>query len=139
MKPDPLPEGTLDSLQRLMRVIEAFRALKRTMPAQYIHTFSLIARNEGLSVVEYAERANVSVSVMSRHILDIGDYARNRSNGFGLVTSRPNPMELRKHEVWLTAKGKALAHKIDRIIRTSSPNQVDALDAHSWQLDDAAT
>jgi DNA-binding HxlR family transcriptional regulator len=32
--------------------------------------------------------------------------------GFGLVTYRSNPTELRKHEYVLTDKGRALAHKI---------------------------
>jgi hypothetical protein len=82
------------------------------MPAQYIHTFLLVVLNEGKSVSEYAAMANVSISVMSRHLQDIGDYTRDRSNGFKLVMQRPNPMALRKHEIFLTTAGRALANEI---------------------------
>jgi hypothetical protein len=35
--------------------------------------------------------------------------------GLRLMYSRPNPDELRKHEVWLSPVGKALAKKILRL------------------------
>jgi predicted transcriptional regulator len=34
--------------------------------------------------------------------------------GFGLVTYRANPMELRKHEYMLTDKGRSILHQITR-------------------------
>jgi DNA-binding MarR family transcriptional regulator len=80
-----------------------------TMPLQYITAFLMVARAEGKSVTEYAEIAGVSTSVMSRHLLDIGDRSRTHEPGYGLVTSRPNPTELRRHEIFLTPKGRALA------------------------------
>jgi DNA-binding MarR family transcriptional regulator len=52
---------------------------------------------------------------MSRHILDLGDRTRYMEAGLGLMYSRPNPNELRKHEVGLTPTGKALAKKILRL------------------------
>jgi DNA-binding MarR family transcriptional regulator len=88
------------------------------MPAQYIRTFLLVAEEQGLGVIDYAQRAGVSVSVMSRHLLDIGERNRHMEDGFGLVTYRPNPMELRKHEYFLTDKGRTLLHKITRHIET---------------------
>jgi DNA-binding MarR family transcriptional regulator len=84
------------------------------MPLQYVTTFLLVALNEGRGVTEYAEMAGVSQSVMSRHLLDIGERDRYMEKGFGLITYRPNPFELRKHEVFLTDKGRALAHEIVR-------------------------
>jgi hypothetical protein len=51
---------------------------------------------------------------MSRHLLDIGERNRHMDHGFGLVTSRSNPFELRKHEFTLTDKGRALLHEIAR-------------------------
>jgi len=84
------------------------------MPLQYATAFLLVAQNEGLGVGEYAERAGVSVSVMSRHLLDIGQRNRHMEEGFGLVTYRANPMELRRHEYTLTDRGRALAHQICR-------------------------
>jgi DNA-binding MarR family transcriptional regulator len=73
-----------------------------------------VAEEEGLGVIDYAKRAGVSTSVMSRHLLDIGERDRYMEDGFGLVTYRPNPRELRKHEYFLTDRGRALVHKINR-------------------------
>jgi len=81
---------------------------------QYVTAFLLVTEEEGLGVGDYAKRAGVSVSVMSRHLLDIGERNRKMEAGFGLVTYRANPLELRKHEYMLTDKGRALLHQITR-------------------------
>jgi DNA-binding MarR family transcriptional regulator len=65
-------------------------------------------------VRDYAERSDVSASVMSRHLLDIGERNRHMQPGWGLVTYRPNPLELRKLEYWLTPKGRLLLHAVAR-------------------------
>ena len=101
-------------MRQLLGALEAFFSLRETMPAQYIRAFLLVAEKEGLGVVDYARRAGVSMSVMSRHLLDIGERNRYMEEGFGLVTHRRKPMELRKHEYFLTDKGRALLHKVIR-------------------------
>jgi DNA-binding MarR family transcriptional regulator len=106
------------AVRGLMGSLEPFRALRGTMPLQYVIAFLLVAEEEGLGVGEYAQRAGVSVSVMSRHLLDIGDRNRHMEEGFGLVTYRANPVELRKHEYMLTDKGRALLHKCTRAHRS---------------------
>src|SRR5262249_52410389 len=85
-------------LGKLLTALAPFRAIRGTMPLQYVNTFLLVALNEGKSVNDYAAMAGVSQSVMSRHLLDIGERNRHMEKGFGLVTYRPNPTELRKHE-----------------------------------------
>lgn len=102
------------AIKNFLAAIEAFRAIRPTMPLQYVVAFLLVAMDEGLGVSEYAERAGVSMSVMSRHLLDIGERNRHMEEGFGLVTARQNPMELRKNEVFLTSKGKAVLRQIIR-------------------------
>jgi DNA-binding MarR family transcriptional regulator len=109
-----LSDGEKKAVRSLMGALEPFKALRSTMPLQYVTAFLLVAQEEGLGVGDYAERAGVSVSVMSRHLLDIGERNRSMEDGFGLVTYRANPMELRKHEYALTEKGRALAHSILR-------------------------
>jgi hypothetical protein len=92
----------------LRQVHEMFnKELRRDIPAQYINSFALVAENEGLTVNEYAERSGVSKSVMSRHLLDIGDRFRDGKPGFGLVTSRPKIEDNRAHEVLLTERAGA--------------------------------
>ena len=110
-----LSELEIRSAVLSLSVMDVYLELRATMPAQYIRTFLLVAANEGLSVTEYAVLANTSKSVMSRHILDIGERDRHMQEGFGLVTYRPNPLELRRHEVFLTDKGRAMLYRIARI------------------------
>ncbi len=109
-----LAKDERDAVKALLAALEPFRALRATMPLQYVSAFLMVASEEGLGVGDYAERAGVSVSVMSRHLLDIGDRNRHMEEGFGLVTYRANPMELRKHEYMLTDKGRALAYQLAR-------------------------
>jgi DNA-binding MarR family transcriptional regulator len=63
-------------------------------------------------VNDYAKQAGVNKSVMSRHLLDIGPRMRNQSTGFGLVEGRRSLEEMRRVEVYLTAKGRRLAERI---------------------------
>jgi DNA-binding MarR family transcriptional regulator len=111
-----LPDEDRKRVRAVLGALEPFFAVRGTMPAQYIKAFLLVAEEEGLGVIDYAQRAGVSVSVMSRHLLDIGDRNRHMEEGFGLITHRVNPMELRKHEYFLTDKGRSLLHKVLRHI-----------------------
>lgn len=110
----PLDDDAQRVAGNLLAALEPFRAIRSTMPLQYVTAFLLVAQDEGKGVTEYAAQAGVSVSVMSRHLLDIGDRNRHMEEGFGLVTYRPHPMNLRQHEYMLTDKGRALAHQILR-------------------------
>lgn len=114
-----LSDEERSAVRGMLGALEPFRALRLTMPLQYVMAFLLVAEEEGLGVGDYAKRAGVSVSVMSRHLLDIGERNRDMEPGFGLVMYRNNPMELRKHEYFLTDKGRAVLHKIQRAWRTS--------------------
>jgi DNA-binding transcriptional ArsR family regulator len=112
-----LEDADKSDLRKLLVALEPFRALRATMPLQYVYAFLQVALDEGKSVQEYAQRAGVSHSVMSRHLLDIGDRNRHMEEGFGLVTYRPNPMELRKHEFFLTEKGRRVANTVIHTLR----------------------
>lgn len=112
-----LPEEDQAAVKGMLGAVEPFRALRATMPLQYVVAFLLVAEEEGLGVGDYAKRAGVSISVMSRHLLDIGERNRDGTAGFGLVTYRSNPLELRKHEYMLADKGRALLHKLTRALK----------------------
>jgi DNA-binding MarR family transcriptional regulator len=102
------------AVKRMLTEMGAFLKYRSTMPAQYITAFLLVAEEEGLGVADYAKRAGVSVSVMSRHLLDIGPRNRNMKEGYEWVEYRSNPMELRKHEYTLTDRGRAILHHLVR-------------------------
>ena len=57
------------------------------------------------------------MATMSTNLLDIGDRNRHMEEGFGLVTARNNPMNLREKEYFLTDKGRALAFQLERNMR----------------------
>jgi hypothetical protein len=50
--------------------LKGFTGIRDTMPLQYVMSFLLVALDDGQSVGEYARRAGVSESVMSRHLLE---------------------------------------------------------------------
>ena len=114
-----LPEEELSAVRGLLGALEPFFALKGTLPTRCVQAFLLVAEEEGLSVGEYARRANMSMSTMSRNLLDIGDRNRHMEEGMGLVTGRANSMNLREKEYFLTDKGRALAHAISRQMRNA--------------------
>lgn len=104
-------------LAAALHALEPFRSIRRTLPMQYMHAFLLVALDEGLGVMEYARQAGVAQSVMSRHLLDLGDRSRYGGPGYGLVTTRPDPLNLRRHRVTLTDKGREIASQIMRAIQ----------------------
>ena len=111
MKPT-VTEEEAKVLKGLERALMAFRLLNDTMPLQYVITFLAVATDEGKGVKDYAERLGVNSTTMSRHLLDIGPRNRQMTDGYGLVQYRPNPMELRKHEYYITPKGRQLLNHI---------------------------
>lgn len=112
-----LNDGEKAEIKSLFNTLGLFRAIRRDMPLQYVITLLIVALDEGQSVMEYARTLGISPSVMSRHLLDIGERNRRMAEGFGLVTYRPNPMNLREHQVFLTPKGQALIHQVIRSLR----------------------
>jgi hypothetical protein len=86
------------------------------MPLQHAYTFLLVALNEGQGVMEYAEKAGVAQTVMTRQLLDIGSQNRKREPGYGLVMQRLDPLNLRRHQTFLTKEGRALLHELPSVV-----------------------
>lgn len=104
-------------LDKVSGLFQAFRALDPTMPLQLAYTFILCATYEGESVGDIARRAGFALSTTSRHILDLGEYDRNKNPGYQLVESRTDPMELRRKTVHLTPKGRNLINQLISTMR----------------------
>lgn len=111
MKPQ-VEQDEREALSKLMGSLSVFKILKETMPLQYVLTFLAVATDEGKSVREYAQVLGVNATTMSRHLLDIGPRNRQMTEGYNLVAYRANPFELRKHEYYITPKGKTLIRQI---------------------------
>ena len=108
-----------EKLRRLLSALAHFRQLNETMPLQYVISFLIVATNEGQGVKDYSKMLGVNPTTMSRHLLDIGPRNRQMNDGYGLVQCRPNATDLRKHEYFITPKGKLLLDKILRYLGTS--------------------
>lgn len=103
----------------LRLALQNFTALRPTMPLQYVMTFLLVAEMEGKGVQEYADINGVSQTVMTRHLLDIGERNRAREEGFGLITQERDPLDLRRHHARVTVKGKGIMHRIMQALKTA--------------------
>lgn len=112
MKPLVTKEEELRALRRLINSLRTFRMLKDTMPLQYVMSFLAVAMDEGKGVKDYAAMLDVNTTTMSRHLLDIGPRNRLMQEGYGLIQYRADPLELRKHQYYLTPKGKQLLNHV---------------------------
>ena len=89
----------------------------RDMPASKVMTLLTVALKEGLTVDDYAKRARISPTTMSRHLLDLGDIDRNKVPGLGLVEGRTNITNQRERIYQLTPKGRSLVTKVAGALR----------------------
>jgi DNA-binding MarR family transcriptional regulator len=97
----------------------ALRAIRRTMPMQHAYAFLLVALEEGLGVQEYAARAGVTQAVMTRILFALSSRGRRHNPDCGLVQQAVDLRDSRRHQTFLTTKGKALTHEIVRSIRSN--------------------
>ena len=105
-------------LCRCLLFMDAFRAVRRIMPMQHAYTFLLVALEEGRGVQKYAKRAGVTQAVMTRILFALGSRSQGRERGYGLVQQGIDTEDARKHQTFLTAKGKALMREIVRLVRS---------------------
>jgi DNA-binding MarR family transcriptional regulator len=102
-------------VRTMLSALEPFFRIRGTMPASAIQAFLLVAEKEGASVGEYAKRAGIPATTMSRHLLDIGPQTRNHQDGAGLIQRVSNDLNLRERLYFLTPKGRALLAKMQRV------------------------
>ena len=111
-----------DNLHKCLLLMEAFRAIRRTMPLQQAYVFLLVALEEGHSVSEYAKRAGTTQAVMTRILFALGASSQGRAPGYGLVQQAIHPKDPRRTQTFLTMKGKKFTHDIVRLIRSDRPH-----------------
>lgn len=99
--------------RKLLRALEPVRG----MPALKIVSLFTVAMKEGLTVDDYAKRASMSPTTMSRHLLDLGEVDRNGKPGLGLVDGRINVTNQREKIYGLTPKGRSLVTKVAGALR----------------------
>jgi DNA-binding MarR family transcriptional regulator len=100
------------AITQILALLDPLFAIRATLPARAIQAFLLVAQKEGLSVGEYAKRAGLSPTTMSRNLLDMGERDRNYEEGAGLVEGKENVLNRREKLYSLTPKGRALLASI---------------------------
>lgn len=93
--------------QSLLRTLAPLRELTVSQAMSLLE----VALDEGRTVNDYAKRAAISPTTMSRHLLDLGDRTRKMAPGLGLVEGRDNIMNRREKIYGLTPKGRTLLAK----------------------------
>lgn len=110
-------DGQLAVIRTMLFGLDPFFRIRSTMPASAIQAFLLVAEKEGLTVGEYAKKAGISPTTMSRHLLDMGERDRDGEAGAGLVEGRENILNRREKVYHLTAKGRAFLSSITQRVR----------------------
>jgi DNA-binding MarR family transcriptional regulator len=112
-----------DAQRKLLRAqlnaLKPFRAVRETMPLQYVTAFLLVATEEHLNVSEYAKRAGTSQSLMTRHLADLGAVNRYHEDGFDLVEGYEDIMDRRNRLMRLTTRGKHVAWEMCEALKNA--------------------
>jgi DNA-binding MarR family transcriptional regulator len=94
------------SISEGLQFLSKLREIDSDMPMAQAHCLLLIAKNEGLSLKELADRADVGMASASRYISKFSKPMSGRK-GLGLVIATEDPLERRKKIIELTPKGRA--------------------------------
>lgn len=103
-----------DPLKQLMKSLEILRGLDSDMPLAQALCLLLIAKHEGLSLKDLAEKAGIGMASASRYVAYFGKprASLGHKDGMGLVVATEDPLERRKKTISLTAKGRAIINKL---------------------------
>jgi DNA-binding MarR family transcriptional regulator len=96
----------------VMRSLKEFMEVNPSMPVSQAYVLTLVANNEGLSLVELSNLSGLRNATISRYLLDLSDRLRTGEDGYKLVTREIDPMELRRNMYTLAPKGRHLLKRV---------------------------
>lgn len=106
-----------ETLDPLVRVLEALRTLDPDLPIQYALSFLTIAQNEGLSIRDLSERLGIAQSSASRNVAALSKWHSFGKAGHDLVQAEEDPRERRRKIITLTDRGRDLAVQLSGLIQ----------------------
>ena len=106
----------IDSIKRMTKALNVFRALYADIPTTTVDVFLQVAIRPGISSKELLDRVGASQSAISRHLAMLGDYSWRGNEGLGLVDLIEDPTNRRTKVAFLKPKGQALAAKLVAIL-----------------------
>lgn len=108
-------------LGRLSAAIDEFRSLYPDAPILSFQVFLMIATHQGISSPELIRQLNVSQSSISRHLMILSTWTwQDKRPGLDLIETVEDAMDRRTKISILTAKGRALACSLIRILEPDS-------------------
>ncbi len=105
----------------MKKALEHLLSVHRTISLQLAVTYLHVALDEGLTVSALAARCNVSNTVMSRHLRDLGSVNRHWKTGLELVavTQRVHG-DRREYRVILSQRGAMVARQMIAALRPAT-------------------
>jgi DNA-binding MarR family transcriptional regulator len=103
----------------ILQALHVIRALDPRVSVNEVIAFLYAAENEGLTVQELAGLAGFTQSTASRSLRALGpqDSPWSQPPSLGLLQAYLNPRDGRSHVIQLTAGGRQVRDRLDRIIR----------------------
>lgn len=98
-------------IQSFIETMEILRSLDSEFPIQHAISLGIISLNPGLSLTELADKANLTLSTISRIVGALSDH---RANGrpHELIEVRVCESERRRKALFLTPKGESFLKQI---------------------------
>lgn len=104
-------------IRALLLALRPFIKAKPTIPLSYVITALTVALDENEGVAEYAKACNMSATVMTRHLLDLGERNRLKEPGLGWIQQERDLLDLRKHRARFTSIGAALLRDVIQALK----------------------
>lgn len=102
----------------VLEVVDMFLHINPRMPLRSLQAFLQVAAHPGLNVSEHAEISGLSMSTMSRNLLDLSDSHRSYDSGYRLIETRGDEGDQRGKRYYLTKRGRKMVddamEKIER-------------------------
>ena len=111
----------------ILQALHVLKALDARISVNEVIAFLYAAENEGLTVQEMAYVSGLTQSTASRSLRALGPPGSDwsQSPALDLVEAYLNPNDARSHVIQLSAKGREMRERLDRIIRQSVTIQPD--------------
>lgn len=106
---------TDEPLKKFIKILNALREIDPEFPIQYALCLSLISKNEGLSLTQLADEAELTLSTISRIVSALSsDHAKFAR--YNLLELRVCDTERRKKEIYLSKRGQKFLNKIESLL-----------------------
>jgi hypothetical protein len=116
-KIEPIEPQDKRVIETLMSALKPFNDFRGIVPLPYVLSFLAVVREEGKPIGVYARELDLERFSIGRYFQNLGDRGRRGTPGLGLVKVKRTRAYPFKTEVYLTAKGRAVAAQVVQNLR----------------------